>query len=84
MEIRLKNPKVEQFIESQVESGHFPDRESVVLDAVSRMMEEQISLTSEDIEEIGKADEEIERGEFIEYSEFAAKMREKFGITKKK
>jgi Arc/MetJ-type ribon-helix-helix transcriptional regulator len=84
MEIRFKNPKVERFIESQVKSGHFPDRESVIVDAVSRMMEEEIVLTTEDREEIKAAEEEIDRGEYVEFSEFAAKMRKKFGISKKK
>ena len=84
MEIRLKNPRLERFIESQVKSGHFPDRESVVLDAVARMMEEEIALTDEDLAEIKRGDEEIERGEFVEYSDFAARVRKQFGIKKKK
>ena len=84
MEIRFRNPRLERFIESQVKSGHFPDRESVVLDAVARMMEEEISLTAEDLAEIKRGDEEIERGEFVEYRDFAARMRKQFGIKKKK
>lgn len=82
MQIRFKNPELERFIDSKVKSGQFPDQQSVVEDAVSRMMEEDITLTADDIADIKQGDQEMDRGESVEYCEFAAEMRKKFGIKK--
>ena len=76
---RIK-PEVERFIEEQVQAGRFESREAVVEPAERMMHEppEALALDDEDIKAIDEADRQIDRGEFIEFPEFAAKMREKF------
>ncbi len=81
MQFQRINPEVERFIEEQVQAGRFESREAVVEAAVERMMHEPpeaLALDDEDIKAIDEADRQIDRGEFIEFPEFAAKMREKF------
>jgi Arc/MetJ-type ribon-helix-helix transcriptional regulator len=82
MQLRFSNPKLERFIDSKVKSGHFPTREAVVEDALSRMMDEEILLTDDDLAQIEEGDKAIDRGEFVEFDEFASRMRTKYGIKK--
>lgn len=80
MHVRLQQPDIEQFIADQVETGRFPTAEAVVQDALMRMMEEEISLTAEDITAIQESERQIELGKGIELAEFASRIRQKYGI----
>ena len=42
------------------------------------MLDEEIKLTAEDIAAIKEADEQMDRGEHVNFDEFAAEMRKKF------
>ena len=80
MQVRVTKPEFERFIDSKVKSGHFPSPEAVVEDALSRMMDEEVTLTAEDVSAIAESDAQVERGEFVDFDSFAAEMRKKHGI----
>jgi Arc/MetJ-type ribon-helix-helix transcriptional regulator len=83
MSIELRKPELAKFVAEQVRAGHFPDEQAVVEDAVARMMEEQEqaeTLTDEDVREIELAQQEIERGEFVDFDVFATEMRKKYHV----
>ncbi|HEX3357175.1 MAG TPA: hypothetical protein VHS31_09405 [Tepidisphaeraceae bacterium] len=82
MEVRLTDPVLERFVDDQVKAGNFPNPDAVVQKALARMMEDTTSLMPEDIAEIEEGDKEIDRGEFVDFGEFAARMRAKFDIPK--
>lgn len=81
MQLQLTKPHLEKFIADKVEAGEFPSPEAVVEDAVTRMMEQEHSLTDEDVKAINAAEEEIDRGDFVDFDVFAAEMRRKHGAT---
>ena len=76
MNVQLTKPELQRFVDEKVRAGEFATPEAVVEDALARMMETD-ALTGEDWEAIRRADEEIERGEFVEWDTFAAEMRKK-------
>jgi Arc/MetJ-type ribon-helix-helix transcriptional regulator len=82
MKLELQ-PNLKRFVDEQVKAGYFPTPEAVVQASLSRMMDErdEITLTAEDLAAIKRSDEQIERGEYVEFDEFAARMRKKYGIT---
>lgn len=84
MELRLKNPELERFVEKQVEAGAFPSVDALLEEAVARLKhdEESPQLSEEDWAAIAEADAEFERGECMDFDEVAAKLRAEFGITK--
>jgi Arc/MetJ-type ribon-helix-helix transcriptional regulator len=79
MNFRLQKPELERFIDEQVKAGIFPSAEAVVEDALLRMMEE-VELSEEDREGIRQSDEQIAKGEVVDYGDFAARIRQKYGI----
>lgn len=81
MQVLLKKPELEQFIDAQVKAGHFSSPEAAVEAAVEQMMldREGFDLDDETADAINRASEQIERGEGIDFRQFAAEMRRKFG-----
>jgi Arc/MetJ-type ribon-helix-helix transcriptional regulator len=80
MQLRFTNPALERFIDSKIKSGQFPSPEAVIEDALSRMMEEEIALSNEDMAAIRESDEQIDRGKSVDFDTFAAEVRKKYGI----
>jgi Arc/MetJ-type ribon-helix-helix transcriptional regulator len=80
MQPQAIRPDVERFIEDQVKAGRFASREALVEAAVERMMFEAQASTLDaiDVAEIRAAQDRIDRGEFVEFDSFAAKMRKKY------
>jgi Arc/MetJ-type ribon-helix-helix transcriptional regulator len=80
MQLPSIKPEIERFIDDQVTSGSFTSREAVVEAAIRGMMREQEASEpdDEDIAAINEAEAQIDRGEFVEFSQFAADMRKKF------
>ena len=80
MQVQLTKPELERYIAEQVQAGHFPSVEAAIEAAVERMMlaGEEFELTDEDVDAINEADDQIGRGEFVEFDTFAAEMRKKF------
>ncbi len=63
--------QLEAFINHQVETGLYNNRSDVVFDAVRRMYEEKLGRLKH---ELAIAEEQLERGEFVEYESVAALM----------
>ena len=78
MQVSLTKPELEKFIAEKVNAGDFASPEAVVEDALTRMMQEECSLTDADVDALNEAESQIDRGEFVEFDEFAAKMRQKY------
>jgi Arc/MetJ-type ribon-helix-helix transcriptional regulator len=78
----------ESFVDRQVKIGNFPDRQSVV-EAALRILQEvdsfghdEVEPTADDVAEMELSRQEVARGEFIDFDDFSARMREKYGISK--
>ena len=80
MKLDAISPEVERFIDEQVNAGRFATREAVVEAAVAQMMLGTMStdLDDADLAAIRTADEEIARGEAVDFHSFAADMRKKY------
>ena len=77
MNVKL-NPEAERFVESQVKLGHFTSADEVVEAAVDRMMNESSAeLDDETAAAINRAEAQLDRGEGIEFEQFAAEWRKK-------
>jgi Arc/MetJ-type ribon-helix-helix transcriptional regulator len=80
MQVQLKRPELEKFIDEQVRAGHFPTPDAAIEAAVESMMfeSEPDELDDETAAAINRAEMQIERGEGIDFNQFAAEMRKKF------
>ena len=78
MNVELVSPEIEKFVAEKVKAGEFPSAEAVVEDALARMMRDESALTDEDVKAINQAEEEMDRGEVVEFDTFAAEMRQKY------
>ncbi len=81
MKVQLQT-NLERFVREQVDAGNFPSPEAVVEAALSRMMDEQIELTDEDIEAINISDQQFERGEGISSKDVVARVRQMYRDSK--
>lgn len=80
MQVQLTKPELAKFVDDKVRAGEFPSAQAVVEDALARMMEEEAeTLTDEDLRAIRTADEEMDRGQYVDYKAFAEEMRKKYG-----
>jgi Arc/MetJ-type ribon-helix-helix transcriptional regulator len=77
MQVELTKPELAKFVEDKMKSGDFPSREAVVEDALARMMDEEATLTDDDVTAINAAENQIDRGESIDFDEFAVHQRER-------
>jgi Arc/MetJ-type ribon-helix-helix transcriptional regulator len=78
MQVQLKKPELEKFIDEQVKAGHFPSPEAAIEAAVQQMMLDQMhELDDEAVDAINRADEQIDSGRGIDFKQFAAEMRKK-------
>ena len=80
MQVQLSKPELAKFVDDKVRAGEFPSQEAVVEDALARMMADEETLTDQDITEIDASDDEIDRGEFVDFDAFAAEMRKNFNV----
>jgi len=80
MQVQLRKPELKEFIEHEVKAGRFPSPEAAVEAAVERMMieGEDDELDDETVAAINRAEEQIERGDGIDFRQFADAMRKKF------
>ena len=77
MNVELK-PEARKFIQEQVQAGHFASPDDVLDEAVNRMMaESDLELDDETAAAINRAEAQLDRGEGIDFDEFAAQMRKK-------
>jgi Arc/MetJ-type ribon-helix-helix transcriptional regulator len=80
MQVELKRPELAKFIDEAVKAGHFPSPDAAIEAAVEHMMlvREFDELDDETIAAINRAEEELDRGEGIDFDQFAKEMRSKF------
>jgi putative addiction module CopG family antidote len=74
MNISLK-PDARRFIEEQVKAGRFQSAGEVLEEAVSRMMLDSEDLDDQTAAAINRAEEQIDRGEGMDFDQFAAEIR---------
>jgi len=77
MNVQLK-PELKKFIDAEVRAGHFKSAEAAVETAVTQMMLDHGELDDETIAAIVIADEQYERGEFVEWREVRDELRKKY------
>jgi Arc/MetJ-type ribon-helix-helix transcriptional regulator len=78
MQVQLTKPSLARFVDEKVKTGEFASAEAVVEDALTRMMQDEQSLTDDDERAIEAAEQEIDRGEAVDFDAFAADMRKKY------
>jgi Arc/MetJ-type ribon-helix-helix transcriptional regulator len=78
MQIELSKPKLQKFIDQQVQAGHFASAQAAVEAAVEQMMLDHGVLDDATIAAIAKADAQYERGEFVEWRDVREKLRQKY------
>jgi Arc/MetJ-type ribon-helix-helix transcriptional regulator len=77
MDVSLKQ-QTQKFIEEQVKAGHFRSADDLLEEAVARLMLEADSeLDDETAAAINRAEEQIDRGEGIEFDQVAEEMRKR-------
>jgi Arc/MetJ-type ribon-helix-helix transcriptional regulator len=77
MDVELDH-HAQEFVNEQVRTGKFRSPAEVLGEAVHRMMAEtELALDPETVAAIGRADAQIDRGEGIEFEQFAADWRKK-------
>lgn len=81
MNLQLK-PELQRFIENQVRAGHFASADAAIEAAVEQMMQasEVDDLDDDTAAAINRAEEQLDRGEGIDFHQFAAEMRRKMGL----
>jgi len=79
MQLQLTRPELEKFITDKVNSGDFPTPQAVVEDALTRMMQDEQSLTDEDIAAIDESEAQLDAGQGIDFDAFASEMHKKYG-----
>jgi hypothetical protein len=80
MQVLLTKPELEKFVSEQVSAGHFPSPEAVIEAGLARLMldPDPDELDDETAAAIAEGNDQIERGEGIDFREFATRMRQKF------
>jgi Arc/MetJ-type ribon-helix-helix transcriptional regulator len=80
MNLTLKKPELERYIDDLVKAGRFPSAEAVVEDALLRaMMNGEDTLTPEDLTAIELSEQQLDAGQGIDSKEVAAQMRALYG-----
>ncbi len=77
MQITLTRPELEKFVAEQVDAGLFPSAEAVIEAGLERLME-SAPLDDETLAAIEEGEAQIDRGEEIDWEQFAAEMRNKY------
>lgn len=79
MQLKLK-PAIQRFIDEQVKAGGFADAEAVLEAGVARLMLDPPpdDLDAEDLAAIAESDEQIRRGEVLDWKEVSAQLRKEY------
>jgi hypothetical protein len=78
MHVELTKPELRKFIDDQVRAGHFPTPQAAIETAVAQMMLDHGELDNETLAAIARADNEYERGEFVEWRNVRDELRRKY------
>jgi len=73
-------PELERFVQDQVQSGRFASPEEVLEAGLARLMLDPApdELDEEDLAAIQESEEQIARGEVIDWKEASAMLRRKY------
>jgi Arc/MetJ-type ribon-helix-helix transcriptional regulator len=75
MNVKLE-PEVQKFVEEQVKARRFASPSEVLDEAVNRMKTEgDLELDDETVAAILRAEQQLDRGEGIDFDQFKAEMR---------
>jgi Arc/MetJ-type ribon-helix-helix transcriptional regulator len=79
MQLRLK-PSVQRFIDEQVRTGRFPSAQDVLEAGIARLMLDPPpdELDADDLAAIEESEEQIARGESIDWKSASAQLRREF------
>jgi Arc/MetJ-type ribon-helix-helix transcriptional regulator len=66
MQYQLNNPDLQKFVADKVDAGDYPSVEAVVESALSQMRDHELAISDEDADAINRAEEEMDRGEYVE------------------
>ena len=79
MDVALK-PELERFVEAQVKAGRFGSPAEVLEAGLARLMLDRRSdeLDEEDLKAIEESEDQIARGEDLDWNEVSATLRRKY------
>jgi putative addiction module CopG family antidote len=79
MDVTLK-PELQRFIDEQVEAGRFATPAEVLEAALLRLMRDPADdeLDAADIADIEQSEQEIARGEDMDWDQVSARLRQKY------
>jgi Arc/MetJ-type ribon-helix-helix transcriptional regulator len=79
MDLTLK-PELQRFVDEQVRSGRFPTAVEVLEAGLARLMLDPAGdeLDDEDVAAIEESEQQIARGEDLDWREVSAKLRQKY------
>ena len=74
------NPELERFIEEQVKAGRFASPAEVLEAGLARLMLDPLAdeLDEEDLAAIEESEEQIARGEDLDWKKVSAELRRKY------
>jgi Arc/MetJ-type ribon-helix-helix transcriptional regulator len=78
MHFELSKPKLQKFIDDQVQAGHFPSAQAAIETAVEQMMLDHGVLDDSALAAIASADAQYERGDFVEWRNVRDSLRKKY------
>jgi Arc/MetJ-type ribon-helix-helix transcriptional regulator len=80
MQISINNPDLARFVEEQVKSGRFATPTAVVEAGLERLMLDPMvdELDAEDLAAIEESEQQIARGEDLDWNEVSARLRKKY------
>jgi len=73
------HPELQRFVEDQVRSGAFSSPKEVIEAGLARLMfDDEEEMDADTLAAIQRAQDQIKRGEYRPFTEFAAEMRKKY------
>ena len=78
------NAELRKFLDDEVNAGRFPSHDAAIEAAIVRMKLDRELDDLDDLtaDAINRAEEQIDRGEGVDFHEFAARMRKKFASNR--
>ena len=78
MTVQLTNPELLKYIDEEVKAGHYPTADAAVEACVAMVMFEQDDIDDDTLAAINRADDQYDRGEFVEWDDVRDGLREKY------
>jgi Arc/MetJ-type ribon-helix-helix transcriptional regulator len=78
MDVKLPR-EIETIINDSVEAGKYASVEELLVAAVLQLRDDEPELSEEDLRAIEEAEAEIAAGNFVDFNEFVAEMKRKYG-----